>query len=515
MVSLGMRSLVRRSIGIRLLSHAVPRKTVSIVGSGPSGFYTAYHLLSKASVPLHVTMWERLPVPFGLSRYGVAPDHPEVKNCEDTFTECAERYLSGDKTEDNPLGHKFDFIGGVSVGDEVTLKQLRESQDAVVLSYGCGGDKKLGIPHEDDTTGILTSREFVGWYNSHPDMQDDDRILNIDWSRVRNVGIIGNGNVALDIARVLLSNKIDEIWNGTDICPDALELLKEAPIENVKIIGRREFIHSKFTNKEFRELWELEKFGIQGKISKQYFSEDMFDFDANKGNTLYDRAFKRRVEMCSQYLRPFEQRTKKNYMKAEPAEPIGVQWELDYLKSPLIINRDENDNLKSLTLAVNEVVDNKVVPTDERVTYDLDLLITSLGYGGKPLREFDEMGISFHKSRGNVLNRNGAVLSTEGKPVPSLYATGWIRKGSQGVIASTMVDAFEVADLILKDIESKPAPTNPQADVTQLVKDKKHTTWADWQKLNGYEHLQGYPGAKPREKITSIEKMYNLLQFTL
>lgn len=133
-------------IFIRQLSSQVKRKSVSVVGSGPSGFYTAYHLLSKSPIPLHVTIWEKLPVPFGLSRYGVAPDHPEVKNCEDTFTNCAEQYISGEVNDKNPLGHKFDFIGGVKIGEDVPLKTLIDNQDAVILSYGCGGDKRLGIP---------------------------------------------------------------------------------------------------------------------------------------------------------------------------------------------------------------------------------------------------------------------------------------------------------------------------------------------------------------------------------
>lgn len=502
----GLRSLVRY-VGRRSLHSG--RKTVSVVGSGPSGFYTAYHLLSKSKIPLHVTMWEKLPVPFGLSRYGVAPDHPEVKNCEDTFTQCADKYRNGSVTEENPLGHKFDFIGGITIGQDISLEKLSQAQDAVVLSYGCGGDKRLGIKHENDTKGVFTSREFVSWYNGHPELQNDSRILDIDWSKVRNVGIIGNGNVALDITRVLLSNQVDDIWKQTDISPHAIKVLKQAPIESVKIIARRDFIHSKFTNKEFRELWELEKYGIQGKISPKYFSSKMFDFESNKENPLYDRAFKRRVEMCSEYLKPYDQRTKKNYKKQVPAEPIGKYWELDYLKSPLVINRDDSQHLKSLTLAVNQITDdNKVISTDERVTYDLDVLITSLGYGGIPLQEFKPLGIVFHEARGHIVNKNGVVLDVNGEPVSHLYATGWIRKGSQGVIASTMMDAFEVADKILQDLESSKVESD---DVTQWVNNKRHTTWSDWQKIDQYEQELGKQQGRPREKITTVEGMYDVL----
>lgn len=483
---------------VRYSSNSVSRKKVSIIGSGPSGFYTAYHLLNKSQEPLHVTIWEKLPIPFGLSRFGVAPDHPEVKNCEDTFTKCAEEQLS------NHSKHKFEFIGGVEIGDEIKLKQLLNKQDAVVLSYGCSGDRKLGILGEEDTSGVFSSREFVNWYNGHPNFALQPKFTKFDWSKVRKVGIIGNGNVALDIARVFISNRVDDIWKSTDISPIALECLKKAPIENVKIIGRRDFLHSKFTNKELRELWELEKYGIHGQISNDYFRADIFD------SSKLDRAFNRRVEMCSEYLKPFEERTKKNYRKVKPLEltPDGIykKWELDYLKSPLKINKDDTGHLKSLVLSQNVVTeDNKIIKDEAKnnVEYQMDVLITSLGYAGKPMSEFSQLGIKFE--RDHLSNKEGRVLNVQNQIYPKMYTSGWIQKGSQGVIASTMMNAFDVADKVLADLSFLKETSSSKGIDVSLI---KHTTWKDWEILNRKELELGKLVNKKRLKYLTTEEMY-------
>lgn len=478
---------------LRYASTNCGRKRISIVGSGPSGFYTAYRLLTKSEIPLHITMLEKLPVPFGLSRYGVAPDHPEVKNCEDTFTACAEEFSKpGQK-------HLFEFVGGVTVGQQIQLTELISKQDALVLSYGCTGDRKLGIPGESDTSGVFSSREFVNWYNGHPDYAQDPRFVNFDWSRVKRVGIIGNGNVALDLARVLISNRVGELWDKTDISPTALECLRRAPVEDVKLIARRDYDHSKFTNKELRELWELERYGIRGKIDPQYFNDKMYDQASIK-----DRAFKRRVEMCSEYLKPFDQRTKKNYKKVRPAEGQPAKtWELDYLKTPVSINSDQTGQIASLTLCRNQITkDNRVQPLkDQRLTYDLDLLITSLGYAGRPLPGFEQLAVQF--DRDHLANHLGRVLDTRGATIAGLYASGWIRTGSTGVIASTMMGAFEVADTILRDLPKLPAKPTSTIDFSQF----RHTTWADWRSINRSELQRGEEVGKTRVKWQSDDQL--------
>ncbi|SCU85171.1 LAFA_0D14246g1_1 [Lachancea sp. 'fantastica'] len=481
--------------GARYFSNV--RKAVSVVGSGPSGFYTVCRLLAKSEIPLNVTLWEKLPVPFGLSRYGVAPDHPEVKNCEDTFSRCAREFATGLDAR-----HTFTFMGNVSIGKDVKLRDLLDTQDAVVLSYGCSGDHLLGIPGEASTSGVFTSREFVSWYNGHPDFAgSNDKLKSFPWSKVRNVGIIGNGNVALDVARVLLSNRIPELWSNTDINPEALQALQKAPIENVKVIARRDFTHSKFTNKEFRELWELERYGIQGTIKPEYLKLEPSDLENA------DRVFKRRVEMVAEYSLPFDQRTKKNYKKHRPPEPSRF-WEMDYLKTPLAINSNSEGQVESLTVCRNSLTPSNKVEhhLTDTLDYNVDVLITSLGYGSSPLQEFGPLQIGFATNR--VANANGHVLDTSGRIVSGLYASGWIRKGSSGVIASTMSDAFQVADAVIADLESGAPPKSRVLKTTGL----ENTTWEDWEKIDQEERRRGQLHGKPREKFLSASEMINFIK---
>lgn len=478
------------------------KKTISIIGSGPSGFYTAYRLLKKSPIPIHIKLWEKLPVPFGLSRYGVAPDHPEVKNCEETFKLCFKEHFNGNNNttlQEQQEQNSIEFIGGVAVGGpHIKVKQIIDNQDIVIFSYGCQSDKKLNIPGEQTTKGVFTSREFVNWYNGHFDYSLSEKFNNFPWSKVRNIGIIGNGNVALDLTRILISSQIDEIWNNTDISKIALKNLRNCNIKDIKLIARRDFLNSKFTNKELRELWELEKYGIRGTINKRFFDKSQFDIKN------MDRALKRRIEMCDEYLKPFNERTKKNYKKFKPLDTITKTWELDYLKTPLRINKDSDGYIKSLTMCHNIITpDNIVVPQlNKEITYDIDLLITSLGYKGVPLPEFESLGIGFQKD--HISNVGGRVLSSSGDIIPGLYASGWIKKGSQGVIASTMQDSFEVADTVLKDLTTgRSNQTNhpKKLDVESIP----HMTWSQWELLDKEERRRGQLSSKPREKFLSIK----------
>lgn len=472
-------------------------KRVSIVGSGPSGFYAAHRLLNKSTEPLHVTLWEKLPVPYGLSRYGVAPDHPEVKNCEETFEHCAEKFSGAGQ------GSTFSFVGGIDIGKQIPLQELLNKEDAVILAYGCQSSRQLHIPGED-ATGVFSSRDFVNWYNGHPDFATLPEFTKFDWSKVRKVGIIGNGNVALDLARVLLTNRVHELWAGTDISPIALACLNRAPVEEVKIIARRDFLHSKFTNKELRELWGLEHYGVRGYIDPAYFDPNMFDVPHLK-----DRVLKRRIEICEQYLTPFEERTKKNYKRNGPPPPETAHWTLDYLKSPLAIEKDENNAIKSLKLCNNEMTPGNHVKQlkDSQLTYDFDVLIPSLGYQGEPLPEFEKLDIQWQ--RDHVANASGRVLSNEGTPVHNLYAAGWIARGSQGVIATTMQHSFDVADVVLQDLQSSQAQRKQDAPID--ISHMRHTTWKDWERLNQSELDIGKDNHRVRSKYLTEPEIWQFL----
>ncbi|CDO92146.1 unnamed protein product [Kluyveromyces dobzhanskii CBS 2104] len=474
-------------------------KSISIIGSGPSGFYTAHHLLQQANIPLDVTIWERLPVPFGLSRYGVAPDHPNVKNCEDTFTKTVE------DVKGKHSMHKFNFIGNCEVGKDIELSKLLSKQDAVVLSYGCTTDKRLGIPGENDTNGVFTSRQFVNWYNGHPDFALNPKFMDFDWKSIKNVGIIGNGNVALDLARLLLSSTVNSIWGHTDVNPYALNKIKEAPIENVKLIARRDFPNSKFTNKELREMWLLEEHGVKGHINSEYFTPEEWDMKEQV------RSFRRCVDLCSEYVKPFEERSAKYQKLPQPTNGVFQKhWELDYLKTPLEIVKDETKGLlKSLKLCNNTMTKSgKVIPhLDSTVSYDFDLLITSLGYKGSPLPGFEELGVQFDGTK--IVNNQGRVVDFEGNKIPGLYTSGWIGKGASGVILSTMSNAFKVADNILDDLEFLPTKQDTSLPSLHNV---NYTTWEEAQTILKFEEQKGQEESRPREKLLTIKEMLQVVK---
>lgn len=498
-------------------------KNISIVGSGPSGLYTAYHLIKKAhvkNIPISIKIWEKFPVPFGLSRFGVAPDHPEVKNCELTFKSMFQDY----KEMSQGFCKDLQFIGNTKIGtfkhdssinsfqNNISLKELIDTEDIVVLSYGCNGDRKLNIENEDNCEGVFTSRQFVNWYNGQFDMALNQKFLKFDWSKVKNVGIIGNGNVALDIARVLISNQIDELWSSTDISNVALECLRKAPIESIRIFGRRDFLQSKFTNKELRELWELERFGIYGNINSEQFNQ----ISQNSKNNAFDRPTIRRIEMCKEYMSPFNERTKKNYKKIEPPitrEQSSKKWEFDYLKSPTRINKDSDSNtIKSLTVSKNVLKSDTAIISEignsTEQTYDMDLLITSLGYKGEPLDEFSKLDIKFDGD--HIGNDKGRVLSTTGQVIPRLYASGWIRNGSRGVIANTMQDAFQVGDEILTDLQV--LPVRDETHKLHLDRIQNITSWQDWNKIDAKEIENGIQYGKQRLKYLTIDEIMNQLK---
>ncbi|CAB4253748.1 similar to Saccharomyces cerevisiae YDR376W ARH1 Oxidoreductase of the mitochondrial inner membrane [Maudiozyma barnettii] len=501
-------------------------RNISIIGSGPSGLYTAYHLIKKANtvkIPFNIKVWEKFPVPFGLSRFGVAPDHPEVKNCELTFESMFKEY----KELSNGYCQNLEFIGNTIIGNNnnnnnnnsepinrfenrIPLNELHDSQDVIVFSYGCNGDKRLNIPNEKSTPGVFTSRQFVNWYNGQFDMSMNEKFMNFDWSRVSRVGIIGNGNVALDLSRVLISNQIDSLWSNTDISNIALKKLREAHIESVQIFGRRDFSQSKFTNKEFRELWELEKFGIFGNIESNEFRTMIQDVNNKTKTNNYDRVMMRRLEMSREYMLPFDQRTKKNYKKFKP--PVERNdarkiWEFQYLKSPQSINVcDDDGSLKSVTFTENIVGSNGNVNVQNKpttVTYDLDLLITSLGYKGEPLEGFKEMGVHFEN--GHIKNIKGRVCNPDGLPLNGLYTSGWISNGGRGIIANTMQESFQVADQILADLPILPKTSSKETTVSSILHNT--TSWKDWEKINQIEMNNGVPYGKPRSKFLTVDSV--------
>ncbi|CAG8656863.1 3018_t:CDS:2, partial [Acaulospora morrowiae] len=377
---------------------------LAVIGSGPAGFYTAYHML-KEYPPTLVDMYEALPVPFGLVRYGVAPDHPEVKNVQHRFDEVAR----------DP---RYAFIGNVQYGKELKVEDLRAHYDAVVFSYGASQDKPLGIQNENDPIeNVFFARAFVGWYNGLPQYRD----LQPDLTRTDTAIVIGHGNVALDVSRILLTDT--EKLSKTDITEYALEVLRKSQIRNVILVGRRGPLQISFTAKELREMMRIPntRFHTDFDLLKEEISENS-EYVSN------NRPLKRLMQILESGI----------------SNTIGEKsWTLKFLRSPteFIVRDDDVNSLRPRNIyAVKFNVNKLEGPPEKRVavstgvTEEIEggLVIKSLGYISVPLD-----GVPFDEKKGTVPNDRGKVLDLDGNEVPGLYVSGWLKSGARGVIATT------------------------------------------------------------------------------
>lgn len=461
----------------------LPRLRVAIVGTGPAGFYTGHHLLNKGSSKFNLSLdfFERLPAPYGLSRYGVAPDHPEVKNCQDVMDETL-------------CKNNVRFFGNVTVGQDLTLNELSQSYHAVVLAHGCtADDAQLAIPVPALARGqVISAREFVNWYNGHPSAYAADGSATTDFhlDKVEDVTIIGNGNVALDVARVLLADPAKH-WQPTDIVSRAVEDLKKSTVKQVNIVARRGLLQSAFSNKEMRELLEMsDSQGIR------FVPLDPKILEKAREQKL-PRILNRRVQLLE-----------KHCAKSQPAQSLK-EWKLDFLKSPSEFVCDDAGRLTGTEFVVNNLIEDpvsgqvRVEPTLESIIVKNELVITSIGYLGQELDEFSDLGIIFEGNK--ITNKLGRILSS-GQPFGGWYVSGWIKTGPQGVIATTMMSAFETADCILEDFEAgiHLLPTQ-EFDASKLT--KPVITWSQWHNIDQYEIEEGKRLGKAREKVCNVNKM--------
>ncbi|KAK4703155.1 ferredoxin/flavodoxin---NADP+ reductase, partial [Phenoliferia sp. Uapishka_3] len=480
---------------------------IGIIGAGPSGFYAATRLLSlPGSENTRVDLFEALPVPFGLARFGVAPDHPEVKNCEHKFEETAR----------DP---RFRFFGNVELASattsasksapslsayslKISLDRLKPHYDALLLTYGASNSRPLSIPGEDELSHVLPARDFVAWYNahpspSHPASSSNSLPQNIDLSKLTTVTLIGQGNVALDIARLLLSPLSS--LSSTDLPESVLAELSRSTVKRVKIVGRRGPLQLAATTKEVREMMALPNVGFS--IDQQLLAGSLRDYEANK-EMRGGRGKKRALEVLK----------KGSLSKAGSTDK---EWSFEFLKSPLeLLSRDSDPGrLGRVKWGFNELLmpegggdpaDCIARATGRTEVEETDLVLSSVGY-----RSVEIPGIPFDKRRGVVRNEGGRVLSEDGAPIKGLYASGWLARGPNGVIATTMYDAFATADLLASDLAS---PTSVPAmkddfSIEALRGDSKVVTWQDWENIDREERRRGEEKGKVREKMQSVEEM--------
>lgn len=451
---------------------------VAIIGSGPSGFYAADHLLKQKDLNIHVDMYEKLPTPFGLVRGGVAPDHPKIKSVTKLYT----RIASHDR---------FHFFGNVEFGTDVTRAEMEKHYHALIYAVGAQTDKKLGIPGED-LENSHAATEFVGWYNGHPEF----RHYKFDLTAKRVV-VIGVGNVAMDVARIL-ARTVDELYE-TDIADYALEALKDSQVEEIIVLGRRGAAQAAFTNPEIKELGEMEDADIIVSEADANLDElSQADLQANP-----DRTAVRNVEILQDYAkRDSTGKSRKIIMR--------------FLTSPVEIIGDEK--VEAIKLVKNELYKTdrgglRPRATEEYETIPVDMVFRSVGYRGVPLPD-----VPFYDRWGTIPNDKGRVLREHesDEQVIGDYVVGWIKRGPSGIIGTNKPDAIESANLFLEDLAAGNvlAPTDTSDDdVLSFVQSHKpnYVTFADWEKLDAIELQRGEETGRTRVKFTTIEDMLEAL----
>jgi ferredoxin/flavodoxin---NADP+ reductase len=480
-----------------------PPIRIAVIGSGPAGFYAAGHLLKDSTGRFEVDMLERLPTPWGLVRSGVAPDHPKIKSVTRIY----------EKTAAHP---RFRYFGNVTFGEHVSREDLLERYHAIVYATGSPADRPLGIPGEE-LAGSHAATEFVGWYNGHPDHTDLELDL-LGTSSSAGAGaeravVIGNGNVALDVARMLVLDPSE--LAPTDTADHALEVLAASRVSEVVVIGRRGPAQAAFTNPELLELGELAGADVIVDADELERALAVADADAEA-----DITARRNVEILRSYA-----------ARAPAGHPKRIV--LRFLLSPAAFVPDEHGRLGAVELIRNELVPApggglRAQATDERETIPAGLAFRAIGYRGMPLP-----GVPFDERGAVISNEAGRVTDPHtGTPLGGEYVVGWIKRGPSGVIGTNKKDAQETVDAMLADLSSPAArnggspaqahadsgtgeapahvPSDPDpASVERLLRERQPqlVTYSGWEAIDRHERSLGEPAGRPRVKLTRIDEL--------
>jgi ferredoxin/flavodoxin---NADP+ reductase len=432
----------------------------AVIGAGPAGFYTTDQLIGAG---WEVDLYDALPTPFGLVRSGVAPDHPKLKSVTRIY----------EKTAAKP---GFRFFGGVELGTDVTREELLERYHAVVYAIGTADDNRLGIPGED-RPGSHSATEFVAWYNGHPEYAGH----RFDLSGGRAV-VIGNGNVAIDVARMLVLDPSE--LAPTDTADHAIEHFGRSTVDEVILLGRRGPAQAAFTNPEVRELGEL-----------------------RRADVVCDAA---QVEAATEPETPTQRRNVELFRDYAARRPQGKSHriELRFLRSPIeILGEGEDGPVTGVRVSVNRLENGRAVPTGEEEVIECGLVLRSIGYRGRPLA-----GLPWDEKRGLIRNEGGRVCDESGAPCRGEYVVGWIKRGPSGVIGTNKKDAADTVARILEDEQAGTlgAPRTPDADATaewlaERVPDA--VTWEGWQAIDAAERAAGEPQGRPRVKLVTLDAL--------
>jgi ferredoxin--NADP+ reductase len=449
------------------------RPRVAIVGAGPAGAFAAACLL-RARGDAEIDLFERLPTPWGLLRGGVAPDHQEIKRLEETF-------------DRQTLGRGCRFLGNVEVGVDVSHSELMRHYTAVVYATGAQTDKSLGIPGED-LPGSWAATEFVAWYNGHPDFH----ALEFDLSARRAV-VIGNGNVAADVTR-MLTLSVPEL-ERTDIADHALAVLRESKIEEVIVLGRRGPAQAAFTSAELRELGRLD--GVDTRVD-----HDDVELDAVSRRWLDEHGTftaRKNVELLREFA-------------ARPPRPDARRRiALRFLRSPVEIRG--TGRVEAIEVCRNEIVwtedgSLRARPlNDDTETIECGLVLRSVGYRAVPLPD-----VPFDERHFVLPNTNGRVLAPDGEPLAGVYAVGWIKRGPTGILGTNKRDADETVRCLVEDLaagalQRPPNPDREQVDALLAQRKPELVTAAGWREIDGHELEHGRRQQRPRVKLATREEL--------
>jgi ferredoxin--NADP+ reductase len=449
-------------------------KRVAVVGAGPSGFYATAQLLDAG---FEVDLIDLLPTPFGLVRAGVAPDHPKIKSVERMYTKTARR-------------EGFRFFGGIELGTDISRAELRERYHAVLYAIGTSDDNRLGIPGED-RPGSYPATRFVAWYNGHPHACDET----FDLSAERAV-VVGNGNVAVDVARMLVLDP-DELA-VTDTADHAIEAFNAAGVREVVLLGRRGPAQAAFTNPELRELGELTRADIDVDPADLDLDADSLQWLETEG----DPTARRNVDL----LRDYAGRTPNGHTH---------RVSLRFLRSPVeILGEGEDGRVTGVRVARNRIERGddgrlRAVPTGEEEVIECGLVLRSIGYRGRPLDD-----IPFDERRGLIRNAGGRVCGEDGEPVPGEYVVGWIKRGPSGVIGTNKKDATDTVARIVEDAEAgrlpDPGAAADAAAVGEWLRGSAPgvVEWDGWEAIDEHERGLGEPAGRPRVKLVRLAELF-------
>jgi ferredoxin--NADP+ reductase len=448
------------------LSEMTTSPRIAVVGAGPAGLY-ASEILTTQLPEAQIDVLEALPTPFGLIRYGVAPDHPRIKSIVDSLHQILD-------------GGRVRFWGNIKVGTDVSLAELHQRYDAVLLATGALKDAALAV----DGVGLAGSfggADFVSWYDAHPDYPQD-------WPLdAEQVAVIGNGNVALDVARVLARRPED--LAKTDMPGHVLERFRESPLTEIHVFGRRGPAAVKFSPLELRELGQVP--GVQVVVDQRDFDFTPHDLEAIAANGRLRQAVK----------------TLEAWRDAPPP-PAGTPARIIHLHFFWRPERIEGEAAVTGLTVCRTRPDGAggVVDTDELATWPVQAVYRAIGYFGSPVP-----GAPFDELRGVVPNVGGRVVDESGQPLAGLYATGWIKRGPVGLIGSTKSDALETVGHLVEDLPSlTPAADRSPDSLRNLLAARgvKPATWRDWLSVDRAEAVRGEAAGRSRVKFASREEMF-------